>query len=76
MSSSKLNFLISDDLFDGRTTRCDNEKDNFWHGGNGAGERQATVMLRRKRDANDAGIYTSTSCGTPEYVIKDIYVLM
>jgi len=70
MSSSNV------DLFDGRTVRCDNEKDNFWHGSNGAGERQATIMLRRKKDANDAGIYTSTSCGTPEYIIKDIYVLM
>ncbi len=69
-------FLFSVDTFDGRSVRCDNEGDNFWHGNNGNGERQATVILRRKKNAANAGLQTGTSCGTPQYVIKDIYVLI
>ncbi len=66
----------TDDIFDGRSLRCDNEKTNFWHVSNGSGERQATVILRRKKDAKDAGIQTGVACGTPSFQIKDIYVLL
>ncbi|XP_065066444.1 uncharacterized protein LOC135692274 [Rhopilema esculentum] len=65
----------TNNYFGGATGRCDNDADNFWHLKNGKGERQATVILRREKGADDAGIYTYTSCGKPEYTIKDIYVL-
>eukprot|EP00794_Sanderia_malayensis_P011703 gene11703-12921_t len=64
----------TDDVFRGQSVRCDNKKDNFWHGLNGSGERQATVLLRRKNGAINSGIQTDTSCGTPSYIIKDIFV--
>ena len=67
---------FSDDEFDGISRRCDNVKANFWHVLNGEGERHATVMLRRKHDVKDAGIYTYTACGYPQYIIKDIYVFI
>lgn len=66
----------TNNIFDGRSQRCDNEQTNFWHGNNGSGERQATVMLRRKNGEKNAGLQTGTSCGTPTYEIKDIYVLL
>ncbi len=66
----------TDDIFSGESFRCDNKQDNFWHGNNGSGERQATVILRRKKGAKEAGVQTGTSCGTPSFVIKDMYVLL
>ncbi|XP_020911300.1 uncharacterized protein LOC110249059 [Exaiptasia diaphana] len=66
----------SRNAFDGRVYRCDNEATNFWHGRNGGGLRSATVMLRRSNVRAKAGMLTETSCGTPTYVIKDIWVLM
>lgn len=66
----------TDDIFSGESYRCDDEANNFWHGNNGRGERQATVILRRKKGAKEAGVQTGTSCGTPSFVIKDIYVLL
>ncbi|XP_032242110.2 uncharacterized protein LOC116620492 [Nematostella vectensis] len=61
--------------FDGKDQRCDNDADNFWHTQNGQGLRRATVMLRRNTAKELAGIVTTTGCGTPRYVIKNIYVL-
>ena len=70
-----LTFFV-DNIFDGKSKRCDNEQNNFWHKNNGNGKRQATVILRRKKGAKDAGVHTGTSCGKPSFVIKDIYVLL
>ncbi|XP_031562556.1 uncharacterized protein LOC116298301 [Actinia tenebrosa] len=67
---------LTNNKFDGRVYRCDNNRDNFWHTNNGDGLRRATVMLRRRSLTENAGIVTETSCGTPSYVIKDVYVLM
>ena len=61
-----------ENIFDGADTGCG----GFWGPQNGKGERQATVMLRRRKGSKDAGIYTRTFCGNAEYEIKDIYVLM
>ncbi|XP_078384235.1 uncharacterized protein LOC144666728 isoform X2 [Oculina patagonica] len=59
--------------FDGILRRCDNTPANFWK--NSASVRYATVILRRQLTAEKAGIFTGTSCGTPTFKIKDIYVL-
>ena len=48
--------------FDGRTQRCDNERENYWHGLNGSGERHATVILRRNDPNLPAGLGTGGSC--------------
>ncbi len=66
----------TDDIFDGNAHRCDNDQNNFWHDKNGIGERQATVILRRKKGAKEAGVQTGTNCGTPSFIIKNIYVLL
>ncbi|XP_031568719.1 uncharacterized protein LOC116303333 [Actinia tenebrosa] len=60
--------------FDGRVYRCDNKTQNFWESNNDKGMRGATVELRRSPAGGEAGISTETSCGTPRYIIKDIYV--
>ncbi|EDO46920.1 predicted protein [Nematostella vectensis] len=67
---------IQGDTFRGRTNVCSRSTSNFWSRANGEGLRQATVMLRRTPGAKDAGIHTATSCGTPSYVIKDIFVFI
>ncbi|KAJ7370084.1 hypothetical protein OS493_034294 [Desmophyllum pertusum] len=60
--------------FDGKTTKCNNNAEtNFWYS-TSPSVRYATVVLRRQLAAEKAGIYTGTSCGTPTYKIKDIYV--
>ena len=68
-------YSFLDDFFDDKSQRCDSEKNNLWHTNNGSGERQATVILYRKRDIEESDLSTGTSCGTPSYFIKDIYVL-
>jgi len=60
-------------VFDGQTRKCDNTATNFWDNP-GPSVRYATVVLRRNLAANKAGIFTGTSCGTPTYIIKDIFV--
>ena len=50
------------DTFDGKTSRCDNETQNFWHSVNGQAERKAEVVLRRKSLTALAGLATGTSC--------------
>ena len=60
-------------IFDGETTKCNNVNTNFWKNNNPS-VRYATVILRRELSAENAGIFTGTSCGTPTYKIKDIYV--
>jgi hypothetical protein len=61
--------------FDGRTTRCDNNKDNWWHTINGSGERRATANLRRDPAATRAGISTGVSCShNALFEITDVYV--
>ncbi|XP_031571451.1 uncharacterized protein LOC116305637 [Actinia tenebrosa] len=61
-------------LFPGTTIRCDHLSDNLWQNSVSGGVRRATVTLRRNASVTLAGIYTSTSCGRPQYVIKDIYI--
>ena len=58
--------------FDGITRRCDHDNGNFWQ--QSVGVRRATVQLRRVRTAQQAGIFTGTSCGTPTYEISDIFI--
>ena len=60
-------------IFDGETTKCTGVNTNFWQNNNPS-VRYATVILRRELSAENAGIFTGTSCGTPTYKIKDIYV--
>ncbi|XP_022789906.1 uncharacterized protein LOC111329459 [Stylophora pistillata] len=60
-------------IFDGQTTKCNNLNTNFWRYDN-SDVRYATVTIRRELNAENAGIFTGTSCGTPTYKIKDIYV--
>lgn len=59
--------------FDGNTTKCDNLLTNFWDNPNPS-VRHATLILRRRLTAEKAGIFTGTSCGTPTYKIKNIFV--
>ncbi|XP_078382456.1 uncharacterized protein LOC144665158 [Oculina patagonica] len=59
--------------FDGITRKCDNLATNFWRFDN-ANVRYATVVLRRQLTAEKVGIFTGTSCGTPTFKIKDIYI--
>ncbi|XP_027047927.1 uncharacterized protein LOC113675531 [Pocillopora damicornis] len=63
---------LNSHAFDGKTRRCDKLATNFWRSQKGL--RRATVVLRRKPMAEKAGIFTGTSCGTPTYKIRDIYV--
>ncbi|XP_048587709.1 uncharacterized protein LOC116614608 [Nematostella vectensis] len=70
-----MNNKNNNNAFDGKDKRCDNNAGNFWHIHNGQGLRRATVMLRRNTAKELAGIVTTTSCGIPRYVIKNIYVL-
>ncbi|KAK3737757.1 hypothetical protein QZH41_017211 [Actinostola sp. cb2023] len=60
--------------FTGATATCNNKDNNFWHAKASVELRYATVTLRRNPAIASAGIFTSTSCGTPTYVIKDINV--
>ncbi|KAL9962837.1 hypothetical protein ACROYT_G031982 [Oculina patagonica] len=59
--------------FDGVTRKCNNLATNFWDNPNPS-VRYATVTLRRQLTAEKAGIFTGTSCGTPTFKIKDIYI--
>lgn len=59
--------------FDGNTSKCDNKATNFWRNTRRS-LRYATVVLRRNLTAEKAGIFTGTSCGTPSYTIKNIFV--
>jgi hypothetical protein len=69
--------------FDGISSRCDNERENFWHDVNGTAQRRAQVILRRDiSNSNPAGLSTGVSCtrsgsgtSSPTYwIYRDIFI--
>lgn len=60
-------------VFEGKTRKCENTATNFWRNPHSS-VRYATVVPRRNLTAEKAGIFTGTSCGTPTYKIKDIFL--
>ncbi|XP_032238223.1 uncharacterized protein LOC116618527 [Nematostella vectensis] len=62
-------------IFKGDNTVCTNNAGNMWRDSVSGGTRRATITLRRDPTVPLAGILAAgTSCGTPSYLIRDIYV--
>lgn len=60
--------------FDGRTTACTENPDNFWAGIYKNDRKGARVVLRRFRLDAPAGLAVQTDCGNPTWTISDIRV--
>ncbi len=60
--------------FDGRLTRCDEDKDNFWTGAYADAPKSARVVMRRFTQDRPAGLGIATDCGLAGWKISDIHV--
>lgn len=60
--------------YNGKTTRCDSEIDNFWHSDYRAQPRTARVVLRRELQQAPAGLAVTTACGKPTWTLRDVFV--
>jgi hypothetical protein len=60
--------------YDGRTTACDEDADNFWGSPYESDPKSARVVLRRFSQDKPAGLAVNTDCGLAGWKVSDIHV--
>jgi hypothetical protein len=60
--------------YDGRTTACDENANNFWNGSYASDPKSARVVLRRFAQSEVAGLAVVTDCGPAGWKVSDIFV--